>query len=594
MHSLRHESSLRSRAVRTAARWLFAVAPVGGTAVVLGSRTAILIAVLAMGVVHVLSTEAIRRDYHSARNGLREENALRYRAERLANEQAEVLELIASGASLASVQTAIGGRIAAQTDGRYTVGPTGLVQVDPDAEPLDDDVHAAIDRLLAVCRAREQITSALTFQASHDALTGLANRGTIIDRLSHAMKQRTAPDIAVLYMDLDRFKQVNDTLGHEIGDDLLIEVANRITSSVREGDTVGRIGGDEFVVILERISLEDARRVAARMSGAIAAPLEIKGLPIDVGASIGVAMPESGDRDPDKLLREADQAMYRAKQGGKDFVEADDQLREWSRERHDIELRLREAIGEDDLVLHYQPVVDGQTGEIRGVEALVRLMWNGRMLSPGLFLQVAEETGQIAGIDRQVLMKAAKQVVAWNREFDRDLELAVNVSGAHLGRSDVFSEVMEALEASGLKPENLVLEITESVLLNDPAAVAERLDLLRRIGVKVAVDDFGTGYSSLTYLQRLPVDILKIDRAFVSRLGLTPGDDAIVQTILDLADALDLDVISEGVETEQQWGALRDMGCPACQGYHFSKPLPADDLAAAWLTEAGDAELKAA
>lgn len=241
-------------------------------------------------------------------------------------------------------------------------------------------------------------------------------------------------------------------------------------------------------------------------------------------------------------------------------------------ERHEIEVRLREALADDDLTLRYQPVVDTATGELVGVEALVRLMWGERMLSPGLFLQVAEESGQIAKIDGLVLIEAAAQVAAWTEQFGRSLELAVNMSGAHLNRADVFDEVLGALERTGLPPDQLVLEITEGVLLSDADEAARRLELLRRVGVKVAVDDFGTGYSSLTYLQRLPVDILKIDRAFVGRLGLSTADDAIVRAIIELANALELDVVAEGVETDEQWSILRGLGCARSQGYLFSRP----------------------
>ncbi|MEM8706869.1 MAG: EAL domain-containing protein [Actinomycetota bacterium] len=542
------------------------------------------IALIASVVLGRTITADIRTRAAREAEATRELNEQRRRAEHLATGQAGILELIASGTSPTGVQQAIGVMVSDETDGAWTVGATGLNRVDSSAEHPGQDLEIIVDRLLSVTRERDRITSALTHQATHDGLTGLANRAAVLERIGHAMRQRRKePDVAVVYLDLDRFKQVNDSLGHEVGDELLKVVAQRIKDSVREGDTVGRIGGDEFVVVLESINLDQARMVANRMIDRLLAPLEIGGAPIDVGVSMGVAMVELDDRDPDKLLREADLAMYRAKQNGVPMVEADEDLREWSRERHDIEVRLRGALADEDLTMHYQPVVDTDTGELRGVEALVRLMWGERMLSPGLFLQLAEETGQIAQVDNQVLRAAGRQVVRWQEEFGRPLELAINISGAHLARADVFDEVMASLDHSGLAPEQLVLEITEGVFLSDATEVAKRLDLLRRLGVKVAVDDFGTGYSSLTYLQRLPVDILKIDRAFTNRLGLTKSDDAIVRTILDLASALDLDVIAEGVETEQQLAKLQEFGCPGSQGFLFAKPTTADEFAAQWL-----------
>lgn len=540
--------------------------------------------VIVGGALHRVLSRDAKDAVVRAREETAEINESRHRAERLAVGQARVLELIASGTSAVGVQQAVGSLVAEETDGSWTVGPAGLTAVDPDAPHPGDDVETIIERLLGVTRERDRITSALTHQATHDALTGLANRAAVLERIGHAMRQRRKePDVAVVFLDLDRFKQVNDSLGHEVGDELLRVVAQRITDAVREGDTVGRIGGDEFVVVLERINHDQARMVANRMIDRLLEPLEIGGAPIDIGVSMGVAMVELDDRDPDKLLREADLAMYRAKQNGVAMVEADEDLREWSRERHDIEVRLRSALADEDLTMRYQPVVDTATGELRGVEALVRLMWGERMLSPALFLELAEETGQIAQVDLQVLRGAGRQVVQWQEEYGRELELAINMSGAHLARADVFDEVIAALDHSGLPPEQLVLEITEGVFLSDADEVAKRLDLLRRLGVKVAVDDFGTGYSSLTYLQRLPVDILKIDRAFTNRLGLTDSDDAIVRTILDLANALELDVVAEGVETAEQLAKLRTFGCPMSQGFLFSQPVAADDFAAAWL-----------
>ncbi|MEO0493954.1 MAG: EAL domain-containing protein [Actinomycetota bacterium] len=546
------------------------------------------VALIAAVVLGRAITAEVRRSAARESESTRILNEQRRRAEHLATGQAGVLELIASGTSPSGVQQAIGALVSDETGGAWTVSSTGLTRVDQSAEHPGQDLEVIVDRLLSVTRERDRITSALTHQATHDGLTGLANRAAVLERIGHAMRQRRKePDVAVVYLDLDRFKQVNDSLGHEVGDELLKVVAQRITDSVREGDTVGRIGGDEFVVVLESINLDQARMVANRMIDRLLAPLEIGGAPIDVGVSMGVAMVELGDRDPDKLLREADLAMYRAKQNGVPMVEADEDLREWSRERHDIEVRLRGALADEDLTMRYQPVVDTDTGELRGVEALVRLMWGDRMLSPGLFLQLAEETGQIAQVDNQVLRAAGRQVVQWQEEYGRPLELAINISGAHLARADVFDEVMASLDHSGLPPEQLVLEITEGVFLSDATEVAKRLDLLRRLGVKVAVDDFGTGYSSLTYLQRLPVDILKIDRAFTNRLGLTKSDDAIVRTILDLADALELDVIAEGVETDGQLAKLRELGCPGSQGYLFAKPSTAEDFAAQWLAPKG-------
>jgi diguanylate cyclase (GGDEF)-like protein/PAS domain S-box-containing protein len=427
---------------------------------------------------------------------------------------------------------------------------------------------------------RKGMEEQLTYQAFHDSLTGLPNRALFKDRLDQALGRadRLGSTVAILYMDLDNFKYVNDSLGHEAGDELLIGVAERLRWSVRPGDTAARLGGDEFAVLLEEVGgAEDATKVAGRIAEELREPLAIRGQDVFASASIGVASSARG-RAGD-LLRDADAAMYEAKREGKNRYKVFEAgMGHGASERLGLENDLRRALRRGELRLHYQPEVLLQGGRTVGVEALLRWERPGRgLVPPAEFVSIAEETGLIVSMGHWVLREACRQAREWRGRYADAPTVWVNLSARQLHQADLAGELSGILNEAGLPPEGLGLEITESVLVEYGGTAISTLNELRALGVKLAIDDFGTGYSSLSYLKRLPVDLLKVDRSFVAGIDKSPEDEVLIAAVINLAQALDLRVVAEGVETPDQLRKLRSLGCDFAQGYLFSRPLPAEE-----------------
>jgi diguanylate cyclase (GGDEF)-like protein/PAS domain S-box-containing protein len=429
---------------------------------------------------------------------------------------------------------------------------------------------------------RKRTEEELVRLAFHDELTGLPNRALALDRIGQALaiSRRTRQPVGVLFVDLDGFKVVNDTIGHYAGDATLVAVAERLTGLVRPGDTLARLGGDEFVMLCPGADGAAAAIVARRVLHALGQPFTVYGRTIDLTASIGIAISDGAD-DPMRLVENADTAMYDAKRAGRDrFAIFDPDERTSQLNRLATEFALRRAVERNELVLHYQPEIDLATGKVVGVEALVRWQrYDGKLVPPSDFIPLAEETGLIVVIGRWVIEEACRQVSRWEAQgAGPDLRVWVNVSARQLGQPDLVPTVQAAIRAARIRPQSLCLEITESALMEDAEAAAAQLDQLRSLGISLGVDDFGTGYSSLAYLNRFPLDVLKIDRSFVARLDADSEAETIVAAIIDLAHALDLVVIAEGVETEAQLAVLRRLDCDQAVGFYFSHPLPADQL----------------
>jgi diguanylate cyclase (GGDEF)-like protein len=457
------------------------------------------------------------------------------------------------------------------------------------SEPLQADdalceVMGQIGTQLGRVVERELAQDRLTHHALHDPLTGLPNRTLLLDRLEVALAQRNRGGIAVVFVDLDHFKLVNDSLGHAAGDTLLAAAATRLRAVVRPGDTVARFGGDEFVVLAESaIGERDAEGLAERLAGALAEPFDLGGNEVFVTASIGIAVSDGIDEDAHGLLRDADAAMYRAKEAGRARYEVFDALmRAGAVRRLEIVNDLHRALERNQFVLHFQPQIDLRTNSLIGVEALLRWVHPDRGLVPPMeFIPVAEETGLINELGRWVLRAACQQGRTWLDRFpDRQpLVMSVNLSGRQLSQPRLADEVAAALEESGFPPHLLVLEITESVLMNDTATTIQTLEALKLLGVRLAIDDFGTGYSSLTYLQRFPIDILKIDKSFVDGLGgANLEESAVTRTIVSLAKTLRLETVAEGVERSEHVRELQSLNCDIGQGYFFARPLDAGAL----------------
>ena len=423
-------------------------------------------------------------------------------------------------------------------------------------------------------------------QATHDALTGLPSRSLVIDRLDHALAraERDQRHLGVIFVDLDRFKVVNDSLGHAVGDEVLIRVADRLLAAVRPGDTVGRLAGDEFVVICEGLEGDDVQSVARRVAEAVAVPIPLYGRETVITASIGIAESGrgTGRQRADELLRDADVAMYRAKERGRSRIELFDQvMRTTMLERLETEHALRRAITRNEFCLHYQPTLSVADGRVTSLEALIRWDHPDRgLVPPDQFIPLAEENGLIVPIGAWALRQACVQLAAWRLEHPAlaQLQVSVNLSARQFTDPRLGELVTSSLAESGLPPDALWLEITESVLMDEAASTLDTLRALRRLGVHLAIDDFGTGYSSLSYLKRFDVDVLKIDRSFVDGLGIDQEDEAIVTAVVSLAHALGLSVTAEGVETNRQLAGLRRLGCDAVQGYLLGRPLPPEDL----------------
>jgi len=429
-------------------------------------------------------------------------------------------------------------------------------------------------------RAEEQ----LIHDAFHDALTGLPNRALFADHVKMAIRraQRSNEQLfAILFLDLDRFKVINDSLGHLVGDQLLVGIARRLETCLRPGDSIARLGGDEFTILLEGLmDIEDAIVIAQRVQTAICQPFNIQGHEVFTTASIGIAPSTIVYHRAEEILRDADTAMYRAKSLGKNRHEVFDKImHERAVRLLQVETDLRRGVERDEFVLHYQPIVSLETGRLAGFEALVR--WQhpeAGFISPGEFIPVAEETGLIIPIGRWVLQEACRQMSIWQTELSaEELTISVNLSSRQFTQPDFIEQVAAILSQSGLPPRCLKLEITESMVMENIETTVGMLTQLRGLGVELSIDDFGTGYSSLSYLHRFPINTLKIDRSFVTRMTDNTENGEIVRTIITLARSLEMNVVAEGVETPMQLAQLRSLDCDYGQGYLFSRPVSASE-----------------
>ena len=428
----------------------------------------------------------------------------------------------------------------------------------------------------------------LVHDALHDALTGLPNRSLFMDRLDHTVSlaaqraaRRRGRGFGVLFIDLDRFKLVNDTLGHAVGDHLLIEVARRITTCLRPGDTAARLGGDEFAVLLEDVeAVADAEAIAERVVARIGEPLPISGQTLYPGASVGVVVEGADARPPGEILRNADIAMYRAKRSGGRHAVFDVSMQAEAVERLSLESELHRALEKREFELHYQPILDIGSGGIQGFEALLRWRHPTRgLVPPEEFLSVLEETRLINPVGRWLLEEACRQAGRWQAPGPGSggVPVSVNVSSVQFAQPSFVQEVREALSTTGLSPWRLALEITESVLVGNPEAAARMLEELHELGVRIHLDDFGTGYSSLAYLARFPIDCVKIDRSFVSRMKHHRADMEVVRAIAAIARNLDMEVIGEGIESPDEVVSLISAGCHLGQGWLYSRALPPEE-----------------
>ena len=464
--------------------------------------------------------------------------------------------------------------------------------IEDSAAPIHDrdgQTRGAVIVFHDVSAARAMVLE-MSHLAEHDALTDLPNRLLLSDRLTQAisMARRNQKRVAVLFLDLDGFKQTNDSLGHTIGDKLLQSVAARLSTSVRKSDTVSRWGGDEYVILLSEVGqAADAAVSAAKIIADLKGLHNVGEHRLHITASIGISTyPECGE-DAETLIKNADMAMYHAKENGRDnFQFFENEMSLQAVARQSIEGELRYALERNELLLHYQPKINLKTGAISSVEALVRWQHPQRgLLQPGQFLGVAEDSGLILGIGRWVLREACRQMRAWLGSGLQAVPVAVNISPREFRSVDFFESVRTALKQTDLDPKFLELEITEAVLMQNAASTSSALAELKSIGVRLAVDDFGTGYSSLSYLTRFPIDALKLDQSFVRNILVNPNDAIVARTIINMGQSLKLRVIAEGVETKEQLAFLQAAGCDEAQGYYFSRPVSAEKFAR--LLEAG-------
>jgi diguanylate cyclase (GGDEF)-like protein/PAS domain S-box-containing protein len=472
-------------------------------------------------------------------------------------------------------------RVHDETVGALTVHSV----VEDDFDSHEVDFYHSVANVISGAMERNRHESSVRHDAMHDRLTGLPNRVLFHDRLTQAIarcRRRQSKPLAVIVADLDEFKAVNDQLGHEAGDSLLALVGARLREVVRPSDTVARLGGDEYVILCEDlVSASEAATVATRITERIREPFLVDGNEVRLTVSAGVAVGSVGD-SAEGLLRDADGAMYRAKETGRDRTELyDDALRARLMHRADLERGLRTAVEEGEFVVAYQPILDVSSGAVREAEALLR--WtrrDGTVVSPAEFIPIAEETGMIVAIGAWVLTRACEDAVRWNQRFGPadQVGVGVNLSARQIGDPGIVPTVACALETTGLAPDLLRLEITETALMEDAGAATATLRALDRLGVQLSIDDFGTGYSSLMYLRRFPVRILKVDRYFVAGLGKNPEDEAIVQAVIALAHSLGLSATAEGVETAEQFSRLRTLECDSVQGFLWSKAQPFDDF----------------
>ena len=457
---------------------------------------------------------------------------------------------------------------------------------------LDDPAVGGIVVNYRDVTMRKALEDELRHQAFHDSLTGLANRALFADRLEHALSRirRGRQSLAVLFIDLDDFKNVNDSLGHGEGDQLLMAVAERLRAALRAGDTIARMGGDEFAVLVEDpVDASEPIELAQRLLTTLQAPFERGGKELFVHASVGVAT-SSPKQTGEELLRNADISMYTAKSNGKNRIEVfEPSMHTAALARLALKGDLERALERDEFALLYQPVMDLQTRDVVGVEALVRWHHPERgVVGPTEFIPVAEETGMIIPLGRWVLEQACRQARLWDLESPaRALTMNVNVSGRQVTEPGFVDEVAQVLKVTGLEPGRLVLEFTEGVLIQDTAATMTTLSELKRLGVRLAIDDFGTGYSSLSYLRRFPIDVLKIDRSFVASMSTGPDHAALVRSILKLSETLHLETVAEGIEEAEQLADLLSLGADLGQGFFFAEPLDPKAISTLLTTQGG-------
>jgi diguanylate cyclase (GGDEF)-like protein/PAS domain S-box-containing protein len=436
---------------------------------------------------------------------------------------------------------------------------------------------------------RKALEAELERRASHDPLMGLPNRHTFVDRLGQALlrtkRGKEGRKVGVLFMDLDRFKTINDSLGHEAGDRLLVTVAERLRNRLRNEDVLARFGGDEFAVLLEEVAdASETIRVAQRIAESLREPFTVNDHQVNLSTSVGIALGSAHTNDdPEGMLRNADAAMYKAKeQGPGRYAVFDPAMQTRAQERLELEAELRRALEQGEFVLYYQPEVSLYNGSMVGLEALLRWQHPERgLLKPSAFVPLAEETDLIAPIGRWVLEEACRQAKRWEEEHPlaSPMTMEVNLSPKQVRRRELARTVEEALTRADVEAHTLALDITETVLIGASEHNAQALEALKKMGIRLSLDDFGTGYSSLSYLKRLPVDRVKVDRTFVKGLGGNATDTAVVRMIIDLCHTLGVEVLAEGVETSEQAALLRDMGCDLGQGYYFARPLPGEELA---------------
>lgn len=429
---------------------------------------------------------------------------------------------------------------------------------------------------------RKSLEDQLTHQALHDPLTKLGNRVLFRDRVEHAIKRtaRKHTPIAVLFLDLDNFKSVNDSLGHAAGDELLVSVTERLQACLRSGDTPARFGGDEFAVLLEDLEHADqASFIAERIRSVLCTPFFIAGTEVFIGSSIGIAVTIDGRETPEELLRNADVAMYMSKSNGKDrYTIFENKMHDVLIKRIRLESDMRSAIDNEEFEVYYQPIMDLDSGEVMGIEALVR--WNHPeqgLIPPLDFIPLAEDTGLIVPLGKWILEEACAQAATWQTDygFGANLSITVNVASRQFQDETLLATVRRALVRSKLPPQSLVLEITETTMLKNTDTTINKLNELKKLGIRFAIDDFGTGYSSLSYLQRFPVDILKIDKSFIDKIAMDKEGAAVAKAIITMSETLNLKTIAEGIESQAQRSELRKLGCELGQGYHFAKPLRA-------------------
>jgi diguanylate cyclase (GGDEF)-like protein/PAS domain S-box-containing protein len=436
---------------------------------------------------------------------------------------------------------------------------------------------------------RKALEAELERRASHDPLTGLPNRHTLVDRLGQALlrtkRGKEGRKVGVLFMDLDGFKTINDSLGHEAGDRLLVTVAERLRKRLRPEDVLARFGGDEFAVLLEEVAdASETIRVAQRIAESLREPFTVNDHQVNLSTSVGIALGSAHTKDdPEGMLRNADAAMYKAKEQGLGcYAVFDPAMQTRAQERLELEAELRRALEQGEFVLYYQPEVSLYNGSMVGLEALLRWQHPERgLLKPSAFVPLAEETDVIAPIGRWVLEEACRQAKRWEEEHPlaSPMTMEVNLSSKQLRRRELARTVEEALTRAGVEAHTLALDITETVLIGASEHNAQALEALKKMGIRLSLDDFGTGYSSLSYLKRLPVDRVKVDRSFVKGLGGNATDTAVVRMIIELCHTLGVEVLAEGVETSEQAALLKDMGCDVGQGYYFARPLRSEELA---------------